>query len=293
MFIIKFLQSLVIPSKMARYRKMNFLIAIGVFIISSGLLALPNSIYISKHRYDLVDAQDSYNLALFTKISAEDLLILQNSTCSVEKQYLDIEDPSAVQMGSPYIFALNYQEKAAELYVVFDIYDLNDPEVGPIYNIQSNFNTLPESETDRYIIVFYPDGVYFGSPQFRKELKYAKDKDFTFASLTSGKDLAYRLIDMYMPDIRLELTFNTFLMCVIYPLIFIILMWLIYKTTQTPYTFKEMYNLGAISSLLPLVLIIILAFIFPAKALIYYYISAFGLYYIIVLYFISKKKKIA
>ena len=197
-------------------------------------------------------------------------------------------------MGEPYIFDLTYQEKTVELYLVFDVYDYNDLEAKPLYNIQDEFNTLPKNEKDRYLIVFYPDGVYYSTPSFIKELKYAKGKDFAFSDLESGNELAYRLIDLFMDDIRLEISFRTFLIGVIYPIVLALIMSLLYKYQQSSYSFKEMVNLASISSILPLVVIVILAFIFPQYSIVgSYYIPLFGLYYISVLFLIAKQKKIA
>lgn len=290
MFLIRFLQSLVMPSKMAKYGKMNIIIAIAIFILSSGLLALPNSMYISNHRYELVDNQDSYHLQIFTKLSAAQMDVFQSSTCTVENQMMAASSPEVIQQGEPYIFDVVYQDKDAKLYVVFDLYDIHDPDASPSYNIQERF--IPLEGDNNYLIVFYEDGVYYHTPDFYKELNYAKGYDFTFASLTTGAELAYHLIDMYMGDIRMEISFNTFLICVAYTLIFIIVMWMVYKTTQTPMTFKEMYNIGAMASIVPLIIIVVLSLIFPRTTFIFYYITLFGLMDVFVLYRINKLKKL-
>ena len=294
MFIIRFFKSLFMPSKMVKYGKMNFIIAIAIFLISSGLLALPNSIYLSNHRYDLVDLQDSYHLQVFTKLDNDDLLVLRQSTCTVEDQAMSGICSGHVLEGEPYIYEVTYQEKTTHIHIVFDLYDIHDAEASPTYNIQTQFNTLPTSDGGNYLLVFYRDGIYYQTPESisGKELAYANGHDFALSELTDGTILAYRLIDMYMNDIRMEITFNTFLICVIYTLIFIIVMWLVYKTTQTPYTFKEMYNIGAISSIVPLIVIIVTTLLFPRETFMFYYITVFGLYYVIVLYRISKLKKL-
>jgi hypothetical protein len=182
-----------------------------------------------------------------------------------------------VQEGEPYIFEVTYEEKTTNIYIVFDLYDIHDVEASPTYNIVEQFNPLASPEGGNYLLVFYQDGVYYQTPdsQRGKELAYAQGHDFPLSNLDNGTTLAYRLIDMYMADIRMEISFNTFLICVVYTLIFVIIMWLVYKTTQTPFGFKEMYNIGAIASIVPMMIIVVTTLIFPRDTFMFYYVTVF------------------
>jgi len=295
MFIINFLKSLIIPKDMKKYKGMNVFISIGIFILISYFLALPYSQYISKHRYEIVDKQNSYGLNIFKNLQSEDILTLKKTGFKVEK--LSISWSDDIKFGEAYTFDLIDEEgQQSEIFVVFDLYDLSDVTQEKPFDIQTGFYDVATDENiDYYLLVFYSDSILYRSPEqtTKQPLYYLRDVSIDFANLDETSYLTHRIMDLYMSDIKTELTFNTFISSVLLTFLIILILWLFFRIMGSIYTFKEFYNIGAMASIVPLIFTVILSYIFPKELFFTYYSSIFGVYYLLMIIIINKNTKIA
>ena len=292
MFFINFIKSLFVPNRMAKYATMHILIAIAIFFVASYVLAYPASYHASKNRYQLVDDQNAYSLQIFQAFDAEDIDILNNTGFKVEKGQATINE--SVHQGEAYIFNINADNKISHVYVVFDLYNILDPEAKPHYDINEKFTNMEKVEgEDYYLLVFYLDRLYYRNPSISNELQYGSKINIDFTTMEDGSELSYRMMDLYIPIIKSENTFKTFISTVIYTFVIILMLYIFFRLSGSTYTLKELYNIGSIAAIAPLVVTIILAFIFPKIDFISYYSSGFGIYYLIMMLLINNKTKIA
>lgn len=292
MFIVNFLKSLIIPSKMAKYRSMSLIIAIAIFLLSSYVLAFPQSYIISRDRYRLVDEQNAYLLQVFQELDETDLATLRNTGGRVENGVMTCS--GTVQEGEPYIFSVVLQDQNYDLYIVFDLYDVTDPDAQPTYNANERFNTLEDIEgLERILVIFYMQQIAYKTPSLTIVLPYTNTVSFDLSTMEDGSLLSYRIMDMFIPTIKGENTFMTFISCVVFPFLIILIIWILFKTSGTTFTLKEFYNIGAIASIIPLVVVFILSWIFPRLTFMQYYSTAFGLFYLIMIFRITAKTRIS
>ena len=292
MFLINFIKSLYTPNRMAKYANMLLLIAIAIFFIASYILAYPASYHASRNRYELVDEQNAYYLQIFQDLEMQDINTLKNTGLKVENGKATCND--SVHQGEPYIFNITKDNKVSHVYIVFDLYNILDPEAKPLYNIHERFISMEKvSGEDYYLVVFYQDRLYYRNPKNANDLQYNNKDNFDLSTMTDGSLLSYRIMDLYIPKIKSENTFKTFISTVIYTFIIILMLWLFFRFSGSTYTLKEFYNIGSIAAILPLIIIFVLSWIFPKIGFIDYYSSAFGIYYVIMILLINNKTKIA
>jgi hypothetical protein len=272
---------------------MSVIISIAIFFLGSYVLAFPQSQIISKKRYQLVDEQNAYSLNIFSKIDEEGLTLLRNTGCKVENGTITCSP--TVQEGEPLIFDVKNEDKNAHIYLVFDLYDVTDSQATPKYNINEQFNKKTDfiQGDEYYLLVFYLDRLHYQAPDHAKQFQYTTEVDLDLTTIDNGKLISYRIMDLYIPEIKSQNSFNTFISCVIYTFLIILILWVFFKTTGSLFTLKEFYNIGAIASIVPLALIFTLSWLLPGLTLMFYFSSVFGVYYLIMILLINNKTKIA
>ncbi len=292
---LKILKSLFMPTEMIRYRTMGIVFSIAIFLLASYLLALPQMTFTQNNRYLIVDEQNPYDLLAFSDMSEGAIAEIKAFECQIENGYINGECQDSVQEAEPYIFPITYQDEPYNIYFVFDLYNVFNPDATPNYDIQERFNATLEADDNKILVVIYQNRIHYQTPSQRtlkgKILEYPKNFQWDFSEIQTGKDISYKLMDLYIPDIKTETTFNTFLSTVVYPAALILIVWLIFKGGNTLYSFKEFYNVAAIASLTPLLLIFALSWVFPSWSLLFYYSTIFGIYYLYVIFRIQNKTK--
>ena len=290
MFFVNFLKSLVVPRYMSKYRAMSVFIAFGIFFVSSLILAIPQMTNISKNRYKLVDDQNAYYLNIFKELNDENINVLNETSFKLEYGHLTYGED--IEKGS-----IQYYDFVLEkdfIRIGFDTYDILDPEAKPNVLIFDSFNEIEKPVNgNKYLIVFYNESAIYYSPTFQKELKYQENNVFDFSKIEGGSEISYHLMDLYIPDINIQVSFNTFIACVIFPLLISLVLWLFLRSGGNTLSFKETYNIASISSIVPFIIIFALSWIFPHYEFVSYYSVLFGIYFLIMMLIINSKKKIA
>lgn len=289
MFILNFLKSLIFPKYMSRYKSMSVFIAIAIYFISSFVLAIPQITNISKSRYELVDIQNAYHLNIFSKFSEDDINILNNTSFQTSKTGLYFGED--VSLDNVYIYDFNVDNSFVR--IVFDTYDITDKNKGPNKDVLPDFEKIDKPDNgDKYLLIFYQNSVVYFNPTSYKELNYGKSS-LVFSDLTDGKQLSYHLMDLYIPEINQQISFNTFISSVIFPLLIVLILWFFLRSSGSSFRFKEAYNIGAIAIVLPMIIVFTVSWFLPKYDIITYFSSIFGIYYLIMMLIINSKRKIA
>jgi len=283
--LINFFKALIFPSYMMRFKSMNLFFAIAIFFLSSFVLAIPQMYYTNKERYKIIDTNPPYDLIALNELEEDALEEIRGLGVRIENGA--IQDRGTVEEYKLYQFT----SKDYTVFFAFDFYDVTDEDETFNEEVFENYSEL-EVEGKKLLIVFYLDFCTYVRMTDSMDIKY-EDIVLDFKEVTAGKDLSYRFIDMFIPHIYRAITFHTFVSSIIYPLVIIILIWLLFKTDGNTLSFKTYYNIGSICAIIPLFLIFLFSWIFPNLTLMQYFTVIFGIYYLIMIVRINSKTKIA
>lgn len=282
--VLEFLKSLVIPQKMAKYRYMSVLISLIIFFAFLNLLTIPlNNYYVESqpeikavYRYQALQeiesnlADNETNEAVLQELSALE--------CSVAEGILDcgkLEDNT--KFNKEIIINVDGITKK----IMFQV-DLTE-ELPDFEKLKFDLEDYPYVDNEEvYLVLFLRTELYFQANQAgidEKEIKHNNNQLIYFsdhyqyqstmpeltlvrdeASARSlGNEIALELVNSY---IIYASSFQTTVMVVMlftFTLIITFMFWIVFKRTGKLKTFKEYYNIAAISSIVPFILAFILA----------------------------------
>lgn len=172
--------------------------------------------------------------------------------------------------------------------------------------------------TEYYLIVFWRDSIYYQAHPTgistanvvhnNIQLSELSQKAFYINLQETGADgaidfemfkedtfyardyLLERIMTGHIPNFVGQYSLSTFIFTVIFTLILTLFFWLIFRKSGRLKTFKEYYNIAAISSILPTIVTFILMWI--ELNMVSYYIFIFSVFYLFVLYKINNSSKI-
>lgn len=319
MVVLNFLKSLVIPSKMAKYRHMSILIAICIFILASYILTIPVKPYMKRSLGKMVTENN------YLYLQSIENMVVNNDTTNVFKElqskecYAENETLVCNNMdGTLYETTLEYQkEYGNNVYIKFVI-DLFDSEGKAQFYPERSFTysveDYPNIDYDDYfLVIFRKERIYYqafptgidSANVKRGDTKvkslylssyYDSNKEFNFANFQNdayfGKTyLLNSLIVGHIPQLVTEYSLTTFFFCVVFTLIVAFMFWLFFKKNGRLKKFKEYYNVASIASVVPTILLFGLMWI--NVTFIGYYIFGFSVFYLFVLYRINNAREIA
>ena len=181
---LKILKSLFMPTEMIRYRTMGIVFSIAIFLLASYLLALPQMTFTQNNRYLIVDEQNPYDLLAFSDMSEGAIAEIKAFECQIENGYINGECQDSVQEAEPYIFPITYQDEPYNIYFVFDLYNVFNPDATPNYDIQERFNATLEADDNKILVVIYQNRIHYQTPSQRtlkgKILEYPKNFQWDF-----------------------------------------------------------------------------------------------------------------
>lgn len=319
MKVLDFLKSFIFPTKMFRFRNMSVLISLLIFVLSTYLLSLP----FGKALADSVMAQkETYNFRALTEIV--DNLDDENRAVLEEIRNLECEADEKGQLAC----ASQPEEKDYEVvyvkngvtkhvHIFFDFYD-PDKDEKPRINVEKDFSIENDAykyveNEEHYFLVFTRKILHFQAHQLEMG---NKDKNM---EITHGEEkLAHFRIELdyanFFPDFSLKLAnpydlggyvaeevlgglavyyrsmsfLQTILVTLLFPLLMVLMFWLFFRKTGRLTRFKEYFNISAISSIIPLLLVFAVAWFLPV--VINYYIFAFSLFYLFCLFKINNMR---
>ena len=333
MQILEFFKSLVMPSKMVKYKFMSILISICIFVLASYLLAVPARPFITKNMDKLVEENNYLYLQSIENIPVNEemnkvFIELQSKECAVDEtgnlvcnnMGTEIVDGKEVPI-TLYETSLEYvREDGMKIHFTFviDLFnEKNEPQYYPERKFVYSDEKFPDIDnTEYYLIVFWKDSLYYQAhPTNIKSanvthgeiiLTELSQKAFFINLMDTGSfsfenfknDTFYakaylleRIMTGHIPNYVGQYSLSTFIFTVIFTLILTMLFWLFFRKSGRLKKFKEYYNIAAISSVVPTILVFILMWI--EMNMLSYYIFIFSVFYLFVLYKINNSSKIA
>ena len=100
-----------------------------------------------------------------------------------------------------------------------------------------------------------------------------------------GQQFASNVIDLYIQYSTIQQTLQAILIVIFYPALVVVILWLFFRKNGNLKTFKEYYNIAAISSVIPT--LITFAVLWFVPTLVTMYGLTFSIFYIFILYRIN------
>lgn len=314
------------PQFLLRFKSMNIIISICIFVIFSFLLGIPigvnsvsstEEIFQEEYNYDVLrDIPDTPEI----QAQIRDLL---NQECQLEDGIeLKCENLEEVDL---YQKTIEYTKDGItkRITFVFDIFDFQNVylEVEKInYNPKEEFVVSEdgpfknEENVENYLVIFWSDALYFQAHPFGtdalnivhngQKLKTETIKIFYQNNIPNFK-VDSKLVDngpafgIYILDCIIQGYANTlklksytavFLVGVFFTLITVLVLWIFFRKSGKLDTVAEYYNLAAIVSIPVFILFFILLWFVPS--LINVFIFTFALLYLLVIYLLNSREEL-
>ena len=318
MAVLNFIKSLFVPKRMVKFRYMSILISICIFIIASYIIAIPVKPFLNKNFGKMVNENNYYYLKGITEIPVEGedeiFINLQSKECfaNVNNQ-LECNNMDS----NLYETELNYVNSDGRSVNIRFVIDLFDENGNALYLPERKFtysdNEFPNIDyVDYFLIIFRKDRIYYqayptgvdtaNAKRNNEALKslaisayYDNLKGFSFTNFQNdsyfAKDYIYScLVKEQIRVANTQYSMVAFFYTVVFTLVVVLLFWLLFKKNGRLKKFKEYYNIAAITSIAPTILLFILMWF--NSGFITYYIFAFSVYYLFVLYRINNSREI-
>jgi len=317
MNILQFLKSFIFPTKMARFRTMSALISLLIFVGATYLLSVPFGKALSDSAFT---QRETYNFQALHEIDEyvtdeEGIATLQeirDLECAVNDEgVLVCENLDDVSKEFTVVYTKEGIKK--NIHIFFDLYDEEKEE--PKWDLQKDFSIETDEykyveNEEHYFLVFTRKLIYFqahqlemGNQEKDMEITHNEEKltlfGFNLDYFNFFPDFSLKLdnpnkIGDYVTDkllagfstyVRSTAFFQTLLITLIFPLIMVLLFWLFFRRTGQLKRFKEYFNIAAISSIVPLLLVFGIAWVFPV--VLNWYIFIFSIFYLFSLFKIN------
>ncbi|HHU55389.1 MAG TPA: hypothetical protein GXZ48_01670 [Acholeplasmataceae bacterium] len=156
------------------------------------------------------------------------------------------------------------------------------------------FNISPDEEHENLLIIFNKESYDYQIPLYEEDevkypsanFRYTKDFDFDVKKMTSindlGKKMTYDLLNHQTAYLKNQYTFQAIIYVILYPILIILIMWLFFRKSGVLKTFKEYYNIAAITSIIPTLITFVILWFYPQGLAFYGMLLA--IYYIFILY---------
>lgn len=318
--VMDFILSLFLPAKIGRFRTMSVLFAIAIFLLESYVLYFP-------YRQAILDQgpkiEEEYWIKPLKELPDNDDVKafaqeLNDLGCTVDANGKLV--CSGLEDGDLYEKHLTFKPEngayTKKLHFFIDYYIEKDPRVDLKEGFKSADYPYVENEED-YFLVLTPQFLYYQAYTMLTEaekkdpvkhgdealvgaaitLHYGIFKEFDLkvdepavSGYLIGDYLARKIVEGMVEAYASSSIINLFLIAFLFPLLFITIYWLVFKRTGKLRYFKEYYNIAAIASLVPLLIVFVIAWFLPD--VINWYMFAFGLYYLFILYRVNNAREI-
>jgi hypothetical protein len=304
---LEFIKSIFVPRKMAKHRYMSALISLIIFVLSIYVLRLP---FVYNNNRTFSERKEAYNYQVLFEIedslaenkdNEEALVKLGNLGCAVNKGILECEGLGEEEVFKEEITVVS-NGITKKLYIEVDLREDAKLEV-------FDLEDYPYVENEEvYLLKFIPTQVYFQAHQEglnKKEIKHNGvqlyenrmyyqyygvmpklnlDRD-EVESRSLGSFIAEEFVNAEILIINSQFEGYLFLVIVIVPVLLILMFWLVFRKNGKLTTFKEYYNIAAITSIT--VTLIAFAIGWFWQNIIENYLFLFMIYYIFVIYKIN------
>jgi len=159
------------------------------------------------------------------------------------------------------------------------------------YSVFDLYNVANTEEEHNYLLAFNESNmIYAGEGKTAEDLvavtiTYTNDQELYLSNQESITKFSEYIAD-YIMDMNINLiinrqTLNVILSILILPLVLIAIIWLFYRKAGNLKTYKEYYNIAAISSIVPTLITFVICFFWPD--ILNFYIIGVMVFYIFVL----------
>lgn len=228
---------------------------------------------------------------------------------AIKEQYYNkynIEEPNKTQQTfAYYISNMVYVEKKVNPNLDVNEYmdTLNKKSLGDLeeeaknYTIFDLFQIETVENAMNYAVVFNPTYIVYGAKSASEDQKvaatiyYLKDLEISFSDLPSiaefGQTTARIIIDTYVNTLQMKQVLNYVLTVIVMPFFLVFIIWIFYRRNSVLKTYKEYYNIAAVSSIVPTILIFIVSWFWTNVYVIH--AACILVYYVYVLYRINSQ----
>lgn len=317
---LKQLSSYLDPKRLIRFKDMNIIISICIFVIASFILGGP----VGRNKIAAEDRiLENYNYQVLSEIpNTSDARNIINQIISKECKVNDRKVLECSSFNGEFYNVLSFETEYGikkNIHFVIDIFDISTVYIGkvdPNYEPRERF-ILDEigyaENTEDYLIRFASDSLYFQAHPFGINSLGKKHGNITLKTEVNqvyyqsvlpdfaidsenltpedfGSYLLDQLIIGNQNKIKLKAYTLTFLIGVLFTLITIIILWIFFRKNGLIKKFNEYYNIAAVTSIPISIIFFIFLWFFPN--LINIYIFVFSLIYVLVLYKINTSEEI-
>lgn len=317
---IKQLSSYLDPKRLIRFKDMNIIISICIFVIASFILGGP----VGRNKIAAEDRiLENYNYQVLKEIpDSNDAINIINKIITKECKVNDRKILECSSFNGEFYDILSFETEYGikkNIHFVIDIFDISTVYIGkvdPNYEPRERF-ILDEigyaENTEDYLIRFASDSLYFQAHPFGINSLGKKHGNITLKTEVNqvyyqsvlpdfaidsenltpedfGSYLLDQLIIGNQNKIKLKAYTLTFLIGVLFTLITIIILWIFFRKNGLIKKFNEYYNIAAVTSIPISIIFFIFLWFFPN--LINIYIFVFSLIYVLVLYKINTSEEI-
>ena len=332
MKFLNYLASLFVPTKMSLRKNINVIISFVILVLGSYVLAFPYIKTFEKMAYDVYCDYESYNFRIFDDRYSKEVEFTEEEVLNMGTKYSlsttqelkginfgvkngqviipsNIKELKEIEYnGKEYVLKREVYYFDAEgtkldkvdtfyIHIVFDIFDKTSDAT---YAYREDFDKkLDFSNENHYLFVFYIDGFLYRN-EFMIDnnrqsygLSY-NDVEIDFKEMNDMSYLSKTITEMLIPETKTAYTFNSFLYCVLAPMIMAFIAYVFFRKNASLTTYKHYYNIATLSSIPVLVLFFILewnSFMIKIGIMELYWV-ALAIYYMFVLKIVNKTPRV-
>lgn len=331
MKFLSYLASLFIPSKMGARRNINVIVSFVILLLGSYVLAFPYIKTFEKMAYDVYCDYESYNFRIFDDRYSQEVEFTEEEKEKMGDKYSlitfdelkqidfafkggqvvipsNIKDFKEIEYNGKefvlkrevyYFDADGTKKDDVDTYYIHIVFDIFENTKDGTYAYKDDFDKkLDFKNEDHYLIAFYIDGFIYRN-EFMIDnnrqsygLSY-NDVEFKFKDMNNLTDLTQAITEMLIPETKTAYTFNSFLYCVIAPLLIALVAYIFFRKNNVIVTYKHYFNIAALSSIPVLLIFFILewnSYMIRLGIMELYWV-ALAIYYLVVLHFIDRSNK--
>ncbi len=323
MKILNYISTFFIPARMGKRKNMNFLIGFLILLLGSYLIPLPYMSALSRHSYETLEEASYYNMRIFNDEFSKEIEFteeeqeiyetitfneLKNMNFQIVNKKVKEDTTNNYELGKDYVLKrlVDYYDENGtiinqEIYFIHIVFDLFEDLDNQKYDISKKFDSLDNEEGifRHFLLLFYTDSFMYrneylkSSNQTSVALLYDKTT-INFQDMESLSDLSHKIIDMIIPHMKSQYTFNGFILVLLLPIVVSLVAWIVIRKNGQLSSFKHFFNIAAICSISVILVVFCLEWIpiFIRIGIMDYYVFLFAIYYFIVITFINRQQRI-
>ena len=328
MKFLNYLSSIVVPTKMAERKNINVIVSFLLLILFSFIIAVPYMVTFEKMAYEVYCDYPSYNFRIFDDRYSKEVPFTEEEINEMGDEYqlvtfddfkkLDfgikggqvaipnnIKDLKDIEYnGKEFVLKREvyyFDQDGTKLdeidtYYIHIVFDIFENTKDAKYAYRNDFDKkLDFANEDHFLFVFYIDGFLYRNEFMidNNRQSYGLEYNKAVLDFKEMNDLSYLvkgITEMLIPETKTAYSFNSFLYCVIAPMIIAFVGYALFKRDKVLTTYKHFFNVATLSSIPVVIIFFILEwneFMISIGIMELYWVFL-ALYYFVVLKLTSK-----